>query len=83
MASMSRFTIFILGYVFGFTVSICTPVGGIGEHLVHGLILWTLPIDLAFHCLDRQLEIVFQKPHQCLPNRTEFRKLLYTEKIAS
>src|SRR5215470_5658599 len=75
MTSTSRFTIFVFGEVFGFTVSICTTVGGIGEHLVHGLIRWTLPIDLAFYSLDRQLEIVFQKPQQRLPDSTQLRKL--------
>src|SRR5215468_2189422 len=75
MASMPRFAIFVLGHVLGFTVSICPTIGRISEHLVDGLIRWTLPIDLAVLCLDWQLEIVLQKPQQGLPNSSQFRKL--------
>jgi hypothetical protein len=82
MASTPRFTILVFGDAFGSTIGIRTTVVGIGEQLVHSLIRWTLQIDLAFYSLGRQLEIVFQKPHQRLPGGTQLGKL-DTDKIAS
>jgi homogentisate 1,2-dioxygenase len=61
-------------------ISIGATICGISEHIIYNGVPRTLPANISRPCFGRQLEVIVQEPHECLPDTSNLNKFIEYEK---